>query len=85
MSKTIRKHKDFKHAKLNKQINEVSRGSYEEDAPIRNFRTFDDDGENNNNYRRNYYNNRKNKTKGKIKTKEKELITKKINEYYEDV
>lgn len=79
MSKTIRKHKNLKHAKLNKQVNEIH------EWPTRKLRKFSEDGENNSNYRRNYYNEMKKKAKGKIKTKEKQLINKKLDEYYENV
>lgn len=82
MSKTIRKHKDLKHAKLNKQVNEVS---HHRNCQTRKMREFDEDGENESNYRRNYYNEIKKKSKGKIKTKEKQLVNKKLDEYYEDI
>lgn len=81
MSKTIRKHKDLKHAKLNKQINE---GLYDKHIPTRTLKSFDEYGENDSNYRRSYYNEIKKKSKGKIKTKEKQLIKQKLKDYYDE-
>lgn len=83
MSKTIRKHKNLKHAKITRSIREVSSGEYI-DISTSDYREFDERGDNKCNYRRKFFNDLKKDAKGKIKTKEKQLIKQKLKDYYDE-
>lgn len=82
MSRTIRKHKNLKHAKITRSTKEV----YEDyiDMATSDYGEFDEQGDNKCNYRRKFSNTLKKDAKGKIKTKEKQLIKQKLKDYYDE-